>query len=130
MKATLVRCAALAFVVALVAGCASAPALKTANPATVFQQPVATVQKAAVEALSATGFNVTKQQPTYVEGKRPRKVGVFVGSGGETVGVWLTASGADATEVRVDTARTFVGGAGQKDWDAPILAKMRELLAK
>lgn len=130
MKVTLVRCAALAFVVALMAGCVSTPTLKEAKPGAVFQQPIAAVQKAAVEALSATGFNVTKQQPAYVEGKRPRKVGLLVGSGGETVGVWLTAHGLEATEVRVDTAKTFAGRAGQKDWDGPILAKMHELLAK
>lgn len=129
-SSTLVRFAALALVVALLTGCASTPALKKAGPGTMFQQPIATVQKAAVEALSATGFNVTKQQPTYVEGKRPRKVGLFVGSGGETVGVWLTARGSGATEVKIDTAKTFAGYAGQKSWNDQIFAKMRQLLTQ
>lgn len=126
----LVRVAALALVVALFSGCASTPTLQKAAPGVTFQQPVAAVERAAVEALSANGFTVTKQDPTYVEGTRPHKVGLFVGSGGETAGVWLTAHGADATEVRVETAKSFAGRVGQKDWDAPILASMRQSLAK
>ena len=113
----------------VMAGCASTPVATDAAAPGVFQAPVERVQKAAVDALSVTGFEVQKQEPTYVEGFRPRKVGLFVGSGGETVGVWLTAQGPNATEVRVDTAKSVVGILGQKNWDVEVLDEMRKSLA-
>jgi len=98
---------------------------------TVFQQPIEGVQRAAVDALVVTGFDVTKQEPTYVEGFRPRKVGfILVGSGGETVGIWLASQGPNKTEVRVDTAKSLAGIAGQKNWDAEILNEMTKSLTK
>jgi len=115
---------------ALVAGCASTPVAGDAVAQTVFAQPIERVQKAAVDALVVTGFDVTKQEPAYVEGFRPRKVGFFVGSGGETVGVWLTKQGPNKTEVKVDTAKSFVGIVGQKTWDTEILNEMSKSLAK
>ena len=95
-----------------------------------FQQPIEKVQKAAVDALTVTGFDIKKQEPTYVEGYRPRKVGVLVGSGGETVRVWLVAQAPDKTEVKVKTAKTFVGGAGQKNWDAKVMDEITKTLGK
>ncbi len=115
---------------ALVAGCASTPVARDATPTTVFQQPIERVQKAAVDALVVTGFDVTKQEPTYVEGSRPRKVGLFVGSGGETVGIWLAEQGPNKTEVRVETAKSFVGIVGQKNWDTEILNEISKSLAQ
>lgn len=116
---------------ALVAGCASMPVARGATPMTVFQQPIEGVQRAAVDALVVTGFDVTKQEPTYVEGFRPRKVGfILVGSGGETVGIWLASQGPNKTEVRVDTAKSLAGIAGQKNWDAEILNEMTKSLTK
>jgi hypothetical protein len=114
----------------LIVGCASMPAASDATPMNVFQQPIERVQKAAVDALVVTGFDVTKQEPTYVEGFRPRKVGLFVGSGGETVGIWLTKQGPNKTEVKVDTAKSFVGMVGQKNWDTEILNEMTKLLTQ
>ena len=72
----------LCIVVALT-GCASTP-VRPESQGVVFQQPTNVVQKAAVDALVVTGFDVKKSEPLYVEGVRPRKVGFFVGSGGET----------------------------------------------
>jgi len=115
---------------ALVAGCASTPVARDATHTTVFEQPIERVQKAAVDALVVTGFNVKKQEPTYVEGVRPRKIGLVVGSGGETVGIWLTSQGPDKTEVKVDTAKSLAGVAGQKSWDAEILYEMTKTLTK
>jgi hypothetical protein len=120
----------LVIVSTLVAGCASTPVASEGVPQTVFQQPIEKVQKAAVDALVVTGFDVTKQEPAYVEGFRPRKLGFFVGSGGETAGVWLTEQGQDKTKVKVDTARSLVGIVGQKNWDTEILNEMRKSLAK
>ena len=82
-----------------------------------------------MDALVVTGFDVTKQDPTYVEGFRPRKIGFFVGSGGETVGIWLATKGPNQTEVRIDTAKSFAGYAGQKNWDTEILNEMKKSLS-
>jgi hypothetical protein len=115
---------------ALIAGCASTPKAGDATPTTVFEQPIERVQKAAVDALIVTGFEVKKQESTYVEGFRPRKVGLVVGSGGETVGVWLTSQGPNKTGIRVDTAKSLVGVAGQKNWNNEILYEMTKTLSK
>jgi hypothetical protein len=114
----------------LMTGCASTPKAPEAKSTAVFQQPIEKVQKAAVDAMVVTGFDVTKQEATYVEGFRPRKVGLFVGSGGETVGIWLSSIAPDKTEVKVNTAKSFVGYVGQKEWDQEILAEMTKSLVK
>ena len=121
---------ALGGLMALMGGCASTPKAGDAKVSAVFQQPIEKAQKAAVDALTVTGFDIKKQEPTYVEGTRPRKVGLFVGSGGETVGVWLVTQAPDKTEVKVKTAKTFVGGAGQKNWDAEVMAEITKTLGK
>ncbi len=111
------------------AGCATTPARPEAQ-GVMFPQPTDVVQKAAVDALVVTGFDVQKSDPLYVEGFRPRKLGLLVGSGGETVGVWLEPVGSATTRVRVDTAKSFVGIVGQKNWDEAILEAMEKSLGK
>lgn len=103
---------ALSVFLVLLAGCSSTPKVADAKAGGVFAQPITEVHQAAVDALTVTGFNIKKDQPTYVEGVRPRKMGLFVGSGGETMGVWLLEQGPDRTEVKVRTAKTFAGRAG------------------
>ncbi len=115
---------------ALIGGCASTPAIKDATFGAVFQQPVEPVKKAAVDALVVIGFDITKQEPMYIEGFRPRKMGLFVGSGGETVGVWLTAQGSGQTKVKVDTAKSLIGIVGQRNWEPEILNEMTKSLKK
>lgn len=114
------------------AACASTPTRPTAdsNKAVKFAQPAAKVHQVAVDSLVVLGFDVKVEKPDYVEGFRPHKVGLFVGSGGETVGVWLTPIGDAATRVEVDTARSFVGIAGQKVWDDDVLNEMEKALGK
>lgn len=129
-KHTFIRMILLGLASVLVAGCASTPVAHDATPMTVFQQPIQRMHKAAVDALVVTGFDITKQEPTYVEGFRPRKVGLFVGSGGETVGIWLAGQGPNKTEVRVNTAKSFVGIVGQKNWDTEILNEMTKSLTQ
>ena len=121
---TMLLCTAVAL-----AGCATTP-VRPETQGVVFQQPSEVVQKAAVDALAVTGFDVTKSEPLYVEGVRPRKIGFFVGSGGETVGIWLEPVESAKTKVRVDTAKTFVGIVGQKTWDEAILEEMEKSLGK
>jgi len=115
---------------ALAAGCSSTPRVSDSAPVTVFQQPMAQVHKAAVDALFVTGFEVTKQEPAYVEGFRPRRFGLAVGSGGETVGVWMAEKGPNTTEVRIDTAKSAVGLVGQKNWNAAVLKEITKTLAQ
>ena len=120
---------ALLVALAVLTGCSSTPS-KPESPGVVFAKPPADVQKAVVNALVVNGFDVEKNEPLYVQGFKPRKAGVMVGSGGETVGVWLEPVGSDRTRVRVDTARSVVGIAGQRKWDTDILAAMEKELGR
>lgn len=117
------------FLAYILAGCASTPK-KPSGESTVFEKPSAVVQKAAIDSLVVNGFEIQKNEPLYVEGFRPHRVGLVVGSGGETVGVWLEPMGSSRTGVRVDTARSFLGMAGQKNWDADVLNEMSKTLGK
>jgi hypothetical protein len=127
-KFRLVTLSGLAIVtLAVLTGCASSPTKPPAS-GTLFKAAPDAVQKAAVVALVANGFEVTKQDARYVEGSRPRKWGLFVGSGGETAGIWIEPVDADTSRVRVDTARTFAGLAGQQNWDSEIIIELTKAL--
>jgi hypothetical protein len=116
---------ALAVCLASLAGCSATPTKpNNTAPSVVYDKPEAVVQKAAVDALVANGFVVNKTEAEYVEGSRPHKMGLMVGSGGESAGVWLSAVGTDKTAVKVDTAKSMVGIVGQKSWNTEILAEM------
>ena len=112
----------------LVAGCTATPTVNDATEPAIFNHPVDTVHSASVTALTVTGFDVTKDEATYIEGSRPRKMGLLVGSGGETVGIWITEQNAESSLVRVQTAKSFVGSLGQKNWDAKILEEIQKTL--
>jgi hypothetical protein len=122
-RALLVGIAALA----LPAGCAGAPAKPSgdADQGATFHGSMAEARAAAEDAIAVFGFALDRSEPSYVEGHRPRAYG-----GGETIGVWLEPVGPDRTRVLVDTARTFVGYAGQKRWDADVLAEMKRYLGE
>jgi hypothetical protein len=98
------------------------------EPNAVFEAPMAKVREQAVNALTVLGCEFKKQLPDYLEGKRSRKIGVMVGSGGETLRVWLSEV-EGKTEVRVSTDKTFVGGAGQKNWDKEIIEELKKGMA-
>jgi hypothetical protein len=121
----------LSITVIAMVGCASSgqsgKAPEKANGA-VFAQPLAKTQQAAVNALSVVGCDIKKQEPTYVEGHRPNKMGLFVGSGGETVKIWLESVDAQKTSVKVQTEKSLVGLAGQKTWDAQVIEEMKKSL--
>ena len=112
----------------LVTGCAS-PAIKDAT-GNIFQQPIKQVHQASVDALVVTGFDIKKQEPKYIEGFRPHKIGLIVGSGGETVGVWLEELGPNKTSVNVDTAKSALGILGQKNWNTEIMSEITRSLIK
>jgi len=109
----------------VLAGCSATPTKPgDVTPSIIYNKPEATVQKAAVDALVANGFVISKSDAEYVEGARPHKIGLVVGSGGESAGVWLASLGSDKTSVKVSTAKSFAGMAGQKNWDKEIIAEM------
>ena len=117
--------------VAAVIGCfmpVSAQAEDKGVQATLDATPEA-VHKAAADALAVIGCEIKKDEPTHLEGVRTRKVGVFVGSGGETVSVSLVVQAEGKTNVDIRTKKTFVGGAGQKNWDQPVLDEIRKSLS-
>lgn len=118
-----------AFAALVLTGCSSTPT-RPQEGAVVFGKPSTVVQKASVDALVVTGFDIQKSEPLYVEGYRPRRIGLIVGSGGETVGIWLEQMNNSKTRVLVDTARTFAGGAGQRNWNAAILEELEKTLGK
>ena len=125
-----VQMLALGALISLVAGYTSTATAADSRSNATFNQPIAKVQKAALDALSVIGCDVKKQEPTLVEGVRPHKMGLLVGSGGENVRIWLTARGARSTDVKVKTSKSFVGIAGQKTWDSAVLAEMKKSLGK
>lgn len=103
----------------------SAPAEAPAGNDTVLALPLAAAQQSAVRALASIGCDIQKQDPTYVQGRRPNKIGLVVGSGGETIKVWLKSISPTQTGVNVETNKSFVGIAGQKNWDEEVLAAMK-----
>lgn len=112
---------------ALVAACAGTPTRPSddAEQGATFRSPMAETHAAAEDSLAVFGFELGRSEPAYVEGHRPRG---YVG--GETIGVWLEPVGPDRTRVLVDTARSFLGYAGQKRWDADVLAEMKRYLGE
>lgn len=95
----------------------------------VLEQPIARVQQAAVNALAVIGCKIRKNEATYLEGKRSNKVGLAVGSGGETIKVWLTADGPTKTSLKVATAKSMMGYVGQRSWNEAVVQEIQKDLA-
>ncbi|GLQ52572.1 hypothetical protein GCM10010872_40210 [Dyella flava] len=117
------KCLIVVGLVAL-AGCSATPTRPSNAPSIIYDKSEAVVQKAAVDALLANGFEIEKSDTDYVGGSRPHKVGLVVGSGGESAGVWLSPMGSSKTAVEVSTAKSLLGIVGQKNWDTEIIAEM------
>jgi hypothetical protein len=97
---------------------------------TVYEKPIEVVRKASEDALALIGvMKLKKSEPELLEGQRSRKVGAFVGSGGEILTVMLKSVDAGRTELTVKTKKTFVGMAGQKNWNEPLTTEIGKLLA-
>ncbi len=126
---SLIRAVPVFLAVMVLAGCASTPEQEAREQQYLFESSLDDTKRAAVEALTVLGFKIEEETPSYIRGPRPHQVGLFVGSGGETVGIWLEPASAGKTGVKVDTAKSFVGYVGQKDWDTEIIAEMRKSLA-
>lgn len=128
-KCALLMISTVIFPMLLMVGCSATPQ-KPLGKSIIFRKPALIVQKAAIDSLVVNGFEVQKTESLYVEGFRPRRIGAFVGSGGETVGVWLDELSELQTEVRVQTAKSLAGIVGQRNWNAEILDEMTKALGK
>ena len=100
------------------------------HPPTIYQHPIEDVRPAAARALSFVGCKIERQEDFYIEGKRPQKWGLFVGSGGETVKAFLYPKSTNETHVWVDTDLSFVGMAGQQGWNKQVIAELTRILVK
>lgn len=94
----------------------------------VYAADLKTTRDAAIAALKLTGFDIKSSEDTLITGSRPHKMGLVVGSGGEKISVRLAAEGETSTKARVRTEKTFVGFAGQKNWDDAVINAMNESL--
>lgn len=79
------------------------------------------VKAATIAAMQKYNFNFKNTDGMSLEGKRSNKVGLMVGSGGEKMKAEITALSDGMTEVHVQTKKTFVGIAGQKNWDDEVM---------
>lgn len=129
MKVASIGTAVVLLFATLIVGCASTPEQEGLEQEYIFENSLTETNRAAVDALTVLGFEIEETTDNYVQGHRPHKVGLLVGSGGETVGVWLESVSGQETKVRVDTAKSFVGYVGQEDWDEEIIVEMKKFLA-
>jgi hypothetical protein len=139
---TLAFSAGLAAALVLVAGCASTPHHATPltqeqilqqpdvkdKPPVIFHKGLEEVRRAGVRALNFVGCKLDVQEPLFLSGERPRKFGLFVGSGGEIVKIFLYPESENETHVWVDTDLTFVGMAGQQGWNKQVIEEMTTIL--
>jgi hypothetical protein len=103
------------------------PDVKGKDPV-VFQKGLEEVRQAGLRSLVAVGCEVKTEEPLFLAGFRPHKMGLFVGSGGETVKVFLYPESVDMTHVWVDTDLSFVGMAGQQSWNRQVFESMTNIL--
>jgi len=97
-------------------------------PAAVYQAPIAKVREAGIRALTFVGCKMKIDEPYHLRGRRPNKVGLFVGSGGESVEIFLYPKSENETQVWVDTDLSFVGIAGQQSWNDQVVGQMNSIL--
>jgi hypothetical protein len=98
------------------------------HPPVVFDKNLDEVRQAGLRALTFVGCEIKAQQPLFLYGSRPHKVGLFVGSGGETVKIFLYPQSDNETHVWVDTDLSFFGMAGQQGWNKQVIEQMTQLL--
>ena len=101
---------------------------KKKGVAKVFSASLDDTRKAAVSGLKKNGFLIKDDSGNTITGERPNRIGLLIGSGGEKISVELKTLGDMSTEARVKTKKTFVGYAGQKNWDDEVIAAMTSAL--
>jgi len=102
---------------------------KTKGLARSFNASPEAVKEATLAAMQKNGFSLKDMAGMSIEGKRSNKVGLMVGSGGEKMYADIKALENGMTEVRVRTKKTFVGLAGQKNWDDEVMDMISEALS-
>ncbi len=110
--------------VCFMSGCASVPKQPELKEGIVVEKNLTDAKASALDALVVNGFEVQKDTETYVQGKRPNKIGLFVGSGGETVGIWLEVMDDNKTRVLIQNKKSLVGYIGQQNWEREIRKEM------
>jgi hypothetical protein len=90
--------------------------------------PAEKVHATALEALAGIGCKIKKDSATHIEAKRPNKVGLAVGSGGEKLLVWIKDLGDGKTELKVTTKKTLAGIIGQKLWNEEVANQIRDAI--
>jgi hypothetical protein len=119
---------AILFAISLTA-CGTSPQKSTPEmKGQLFAAPADKVYAASTTALGVLECGFSTNTPTYIACTRERKMGVMVGSGGETISVYIEAKTPTSSEVKVDTAKHFVGILGQSNWDDEVLAEIEKAL--
>jgi hypothetical protein len=98
-----------------------------------YAAPPPKVKEALLSALASLEFNVKKDNGDEISAQKSRHVGVFVGSGGETLVLRLAPAeeaGKQGTRVDGETKKGVVGRAGQKSWTNAVLDQTSCMLEK
>ena len=95
-----------------------------------YDKPLSVVKQASIDAITVHGFDLTQNNPTYIEGHRPRTWGFLCTPGGEGVGIWLEETSPSHTRAWINSEKSSFGMACQKDWTAPILMEMEKSLGQ
>jgi hypothetical protein len=91
-----------------------------------FPMPLATVKRAAAEALKTLDFDIHKNTNNEIEASKKRHIGVLIGAGGEREILRFKETqlgNQKGTRVTGETKKTFVGRAAQKSWTNAVLAQ-------
>ncbi|MCH6256766.1 hypothetical protein MLD52_09425 [Puniceicoccaceae bacterium K14] len=88
------------------------------------------LQIASKQALVAIGCKIKKEQPDFIEAKRPNKIGVAVGSGGEILKINFKIIDENNTEITVATKKTMAGYVGQRLWSEELLENIKTILSE
>lgn len=80
--------------------------------------------------MQKNGFLLKDTSGYTLEGKRSNKIGLMVGSGGEKMMAKIVPMDDGKSEVTVRTKKTFVGIAGQKNWDDEVMDMIEKALSK
>lgn len=97
-----------------------------------YEAPLPKVKEALLGALAALEFNVKKDAGNEISAQKARHMGVFVGSGGETLNLKLAEGeedGKKGTVIEGETKKGFVGRAGQKSWTNAVLDQTACIMA-
>ncbi len=112
-----------------VSACTATP-VKSGGYQGEYDKPLTIVKQAGIDAMTVHGFEVTQNDPTYIEGHRPRTWGFFCTPGGEGAGIWLEQTSPSRTRAWISSEKSHFGMACQQYWTGPILAEMEKSLGK